>query len=445
LHGRLDWDNYSPPGTPEQRINGNVSYGNLWQLDHTLGLQYGFSPDLEKPTYGNGAHLALNPFDSPDVTYYSGFYRAPLGPPEAVENQIAENPNHFGYNETTKQFVLPPNIGRAEFSAFVSRSTTGPTIDGPVQPVTVETNLIINKQLITQQYTLQTTAGGRFSFPLPQWQGIQSSWSIEIDYKQDKVVTLPTNFFYYTTIVTHGSTVHAPPTITQSSIGIAGVATYPDLHYTPLVMTWSGTRPDHWGEIGPPSDLLSRMDGNVTLAAGMGGIFYKDREFPILIANSAEATTEFLSIRPQISRTQILPENFSLYGSVTGQWANEPLLNLEQLALGGNGTVRGYREGELYADTGWAEQTELRSPIYWRGVNRRVGTQFTAFMDYGQGYNLDPAEATPHHALWGAGAGINFNLGPHVESHILAGFPLLDSAFTKADHLRITFSLAAQL
>ena len=45
LHGRVDLDNYSPPGTPELRINANLSYANLWQLDHTLGLQYGFSPE----------------------------------------------------------------------------------------------------------------------------------------------------------------------------------------------------------------------------------------------------------------------------------------------------------------------------------------------------------------------------------------------------------------
>ena len=56
-----------------------------------------------------------------------------------------------------------------------------------------------------------------------------------MDYKEDKVVTLPTNYFYYTTIVTHGNNSSAPPTITQSTIAIAGVATYPSLNYTPLV------------------------------------------------------------------------------------------------------------------------------------------------------------------------------------------------------------------
>jgi hemolysin activation/secretion protein len=180
--------------------------------------------------------------------------------------------------------------------------------------------------------------------------------------------------------------------------------------------------------------------------AGTGGTLSHDKTFPILIANSPEATTEFVTLRPQLSRTQVLPENFTLYANASGQWANEPLLNLEQLAVGGNTIVRGYREGEYYADTGWLTKLELRSPVYWRGINRRIGTQFTLFNDYGQGYELNPtAGQIPHEALWGVGAGVNFNLGSHVESHITVGWPLLDSTFTKAGHERISFSISAQL
>jgi hemolysin activation/secretion protein/AraC-like DNA-binding protein len=452
LHGRLEFDNDSPPGTPELRVNANASYANLWQLDHTLGVQYGFSPETLKPSLGEDTHQSYQPLDAPEVTYYSAFYRAPLGPPEAVESQIAEDQNHFGYNETTKQFVLPPNIGRPEFSFYASRTTTGPTMSGPIIPVVnggnggSNTLLTIDKQLISQQYTSQTTVGARLSFPLPKWHEIQSTWSLGVDYKNDKVVTLPTNYFYYTTVVTHGNTLGAPPTITHMTIPIPGVATFPALNYTPLFLGWNGTRQDHWGQSGPTGDLWSRFDGSLSLVGGPGGTFSRDKAFPILIANSPDATTEFVAVRPQISRTQVLPENFTLYGNLTGQWANESLLNLEQLALGGNSIVRGYREGEFYADAGWVGQAELRSPVYWRGANRRVGTQFTLFSDYGQGYELDPGPAqTAHEALWGTGAGVNFNLGPHVESHILVAWPLLNSAYTKAGHPRITFSVSAQL
>ncbi len=394
LHGRVDLDNYSPPGTPELRVNANVAYGNLWQLDHSIGFQYGFSPSFSKPSIGDDTHVNLNPLDSPEVAYYSGFYRAPLGAPAEAQTQIAQDQTHFGYNETTKQFVAPPATGRPEFTAYASRSTTGPTMYGPETTVVNTPLLDIQKQLITQQYTSQTTAGARFSFPLSEWDGIQSSWSIGMDYKNDKVVTLPTNYFYYTTIVTHGNNSSAPPTITRSSIAIPGVETYPSLNYTPLFLGWTASRQDHWGQIGAPADLWSQFNGSLSVVGGTGGTLTHERAFPSLIANSTEATTEFVAVRPQFSRTQVLPENFTLFASLAGQWANEPLLNLEEFELGGNASVRGYREGELYSDTGWVAQTEFRSPVYWRGQALKIGTQITLFTDYGEGYKLDQASGT---------------------------------------------------
>lgn len=450
LHGRVDFDNYSPPGTPELRDNVNVSYGNLWQLDHTLGLQYGASPDTQKLTLGEGTHQSYTALDAPDVAYYSGFYRAPFGAQVGVENQIAQNPNSFGYNETTKQFIQPPPSGRPEFTAYASRSTTGPTMYGPKSVIVggSATNILtVEKQLISQQYTAQSTVGARLSFPLPSWEKIQSSWSFGIDYKDDKLVTLPTNYFLYTTIVKNGDNPNAPPTITQTSLAIPGVATYPELNYTPLFLGWNGSREDHWLEFAPSSDVSSRLDGSLAVVAGTGGVFSKNKAFTSLIAGSGEATTEFVAVRPGLSRTQVLPGNFSFFGNLVGQWANEPLLNLEQFELGGNASVRGYREGELYSDTGWFSQAEFRSPVYWRGASGlKVGTQLTAFTDYGQGYNRDiVAGEPPEQSLWGAGMGANFHFGAFVESHALVAWPLINSAFSTAGRARFFFSLSAQL
>ena len=280
LHGRVDLDNFSPPGTPELRINANLSYANLWQLDHTLGLQYGFSPEETKPSLGSDTHVSLNPMDAPEVSYYSGFYRAPFGAPVAAEDQIAQDPNHFGYNETTKQFVQPPNIGRPEFTAYASRSTTGPTIYGLSSSV-VDTRLLqIEQQLITQQYTSQTTAGGRFSFPLPIWQGVQSTWSIGMDYKNDKVVTLPTNYFYYLTIIHTNANNGTTPVVAKNTIAIPGVQTYPSLQYTPFFLGWNGSRQDHFGQGPTPSDRWSHFNAGLSMVAGLGGTFSREQGIP---------------------------------------------------------------------------------------------------------------------------------------------------------------------
>ena len=113
----------------------------------------------------------------------------------------------------------------------------------------------------------------------------------------------------------------------------------------------------------------------------------------------------FMAVRPQLSRTQVLPDNFTLYGNLAGQWANEPLLNLEQFELGGNASVRGYREGELYADTGWLGQLELRSPTYWRGTNAvKIGTQTHRVHRLRPGLSLDQTTAQTSDSLFGAPA-----------------------------------------
>ncbi len=44
IHGKVDFNNQSSPGTPDLRVNTSVEADNLWQLDHSLGVQYGFSP-----------------------------------------------------------------------------------------------------------------------------------------------------------------------------------------------------------------------------------------------------------------------------------------------------------------------------------------------------------------------------------------------------------------
>jgi hemolysin activation/secretion protein/AraC-like DNA-binding protein len=449
LHGRLEWDNYSPPGTPELRINANASYANLWDLGHTLGMQYGFSPEWMKRSLGNDTYQTYNVFDNPEVCYYSGFYRMPFGSTAGAADQIAQDPTHFGYNETTKQFVQPPAIGRPEFSAYGSRSTTGPTIAGLETPVVNNPgSTLIEQQLITQQYTAQTTVGGRFTFPLPTWQGIQSSWSFGMDYKDDKVATMPTNFFYIINYVQKGNNPDSPRIPIPFTIAAAGASSHPSLHYIPLFLGWNGSRQDHWGQGATPSPFLwSRFDGGVSLVAGTGGLISHDTAFPYLIANTTEASKQFVAVRPQLSRTQVLPGKFTFYGSLAGQWANEPLLNLEQFELGGNGSVRGYREGELYADTGWVGQAELRSPVFWRGGTNRneIGTQLTVFTDYGEGYQLDPVAQHTYQALWGTGAGVNLNIGHYMESHILVAWPLMNSEYSGAGRMRISFSMSAKL
>src|SRR5205085_3779505 len=117
LHAKSEMNNQSSPGTPELRINSSGVYNNLWQLEHSLGVQYSFSPQDFK------AGDQWNFYDLPLVANYSAFYRMPLAKPEPLENVITTQPGTFGYDEGSRKFRLPAASGLPEFNVYASRST----------------------------------------------------------------------------------------------------------------------------------------------------------------------------------------------------------------------------------------------------------------------------------------------------------------------------------
>src|SRR5262249_2473492 len=123
LHGRVEFNDYNTPGTPSYRVNANVAYNNLWQLEHSIGFQYGFSPQEMKKDLDDSLPMYIGPMDTPLIAYYSAFYRAPLAGPEPVTSRIAGD-TRFGFNEATRQFVMPPPGGRPELTIYGTRSTT---------------------------------------------------------------------------------------------------------------------------------------------------------------------------------------------------------------------------------------------------------------------------------------------------------------------------------
>src|SRR5262249_33232764 len=106
LHGRMELNNESSPGTPELRLNSSLLYHNLCQHENSLGVQYSFSPEQ----YKTGDQWSF--YDLPLVANYSAFYRLPLANPESVSDVVATRPGSFGFNEGTRQFQLPAPSGR---------------------------------------------------------------------------------------------------------------------------------------------------------------------------------------------------------------------------------------------------------------------------------------------------------------------------------------------
>jgi hemolysin activation/secretion protein len=90
LHAKIELNNQSSPGTPELRLNSSAVYNNFWQYEHSIGVQYSFSPEM----YKTGDEWDF--YDKPIVANYSAFYRMPLANPESVADIIATQPGNFG-------------------------------------------------------------------------------------------------------------------------------------------------------------------------------------------------------------------------------------------------------------------------------------------------------------------------------------------------------------
>jgi hemolysin activation/secretion protein len=107
------------------------------------------------------------------------------------------------------------------------------------------------------------------------------------------------------------------------------------------------------------------------------------------------------------------------------QLTNDSLFPLEQIAIGGRYSVRGYRENQLVRDNGILSQFEIRIPLKFLEFKPWMEVQLAPFMDTGTAWNhaLDPGAQT----LWSVGVGIRCaatleNVRPAFE--LYWGYPL---------------------
>ena len=90
------------------------------------------------------------------------------------------------------------------------------------------------------------------------------------------------------------------------------------------------------------------------------------------------------------------------------QLAAQPLLSLEQVAVGGRFTVRGYRENQVVRDNAMIASLESRIPLVrnkpWADV-----VQLAPFMDYGNAWNTRFGTPAPRNLI-SVGLGLRWAL-----------------------------------
>ena len=429
LHGKVEFNNQSSPGTPDLRVNSSLAYNNLWQLEHSMGVQYSVSPEAFK------AGPRWDWYDQPIVANYSGYYRMPLGNPTAVDDTIASSQGRFGYNEATRKFDLPTPSGRPELTFYGSRSTIDTGLQLSPAQVLLDIPFVrsISRQDSQQDVTFNENAGFRLSEPLPESKGWRLNWSGGGDYKYYLSESSKTNTVIIKEITVDANNQPNPPTI--STISSPTPRTRKSLEYFPVALRLDANRRTAWGIT------------TVGLNFGANPWYSGTRSNLQSISGSRDSDGHWVVINPSFSQDIFFRTNWTMSLRMDGQWASEPLISNEQFGIGGINSVRGYHEGQVFGDTGWHTSLEFKTPPHVVGIvygRQPLTVRGTVYMDYGEAYLLDPQGRNSGTSLWGTGLGFVATAGSHWEARLLFSWPLIGTPTISAYEPFFNFALTAQ-
>jgi hemolysin activation/secretion protein len=125
------------------------------------------------------------------------------------------------------------------------------------------------------------------------------------------------------------------------------------------------------------------------VAARVSGNFGLDAFDSTISGDSSIPDSRFTYWLAQAQYARRMPESWrssQLIARLDVQVAQDPLLPLDQLAIGGLATVRGYHVNQLVRDSGVIASVELRVPVL-RDANGRDRLQVAPFVDWGKGWN----------------------------------------------------------
>ena len=435
LHAKTELNNQSSPGTPELRVNSSAVYNNLWQYEHSMGVQYSFSPEAFK----TGSIWDF--YDQPLVANYSGFYRLPLGSPEPLAETLTTRPGTFGYDEATRKFKLPPGSGQSELNFYASRSAIDTGLMNTFSANLYSTNgNSLDRRDVQQDLTINQDLGARFSLPITATENFRSTLSGGVDYKSYDLTSHKTNIFTLTSVVIDNTSNPGHP-ITNINVSVdyspvpSNGVTSAHLDYLPLALRYDGSVRDPLG--------MTSFGVGLSLNAWYSGQLTNLHK----ISSSTHGSGGWFIITPSLARDFNFFTNWTLSLRADGQWASEPLISNEQFGVGGVASVRGYREGDVFGDTGWHVGFEQKTPGHVIGMTsgrQPITVRGSFYMDYAEAYLLDPNGRKDRIPLWGTGFGLVAAVGFHWEARLLFSWPLESTPSTEAGQPRFNFSLTAQ-
>ncbi len=143
--------------------------------------------------------------------------------------------------------------------------------------------------------------------------------------------------------------------------------------------------------------------------------------------NDDAPDSRFLSWRGQVQWVRLLAPDSLLILRGDLQLSADELLRLEQFGVGGQDTVRGYRQNVFLSDNGAFASAEARFPIArWPGSDGLL--QLAPFIDVGGVWNSsgNPDPEPDPNILVSVGLGLRLRLGDRFSARFDWGIPLVD-------------------
>jgi hemolysin activation/secretion protein len=140
------------------------------------------------------------------------------------------------------------------------------------------------------------------------------------------------------------------------------------------------------------------------------------------INSPSSPNSNFFTWRGQTQYVRSLAPNSILLLRLEGQLADRPLVALEQIGIGGQETVRGYRQDLLLGDNGLLASAEVRIPIFTPANSRQI-IQVVPFVDFGTIWNQSASNTSRIDAIGSAGIGLRYNSGDNFFVKIDYGIP----------------------
>ncbi|MFM6157687.1 MAG: ShlB/FhaC/HecB family hemolysin secretion/activation protein, partial [Sphaerospermopsis kisseleviana] len=141
--------------------------------------------------------------------------------------------------------------------------------------------------------------------------------------------------------------------------------------------------------------------------------------------NDQAPDSQFISWRGQSQYLRLLTPDTTLLLRSDLQLADRPLVPLEQLSIGGQQSVRGYRQDQLLADNGLFASGELRTSII-KIPKWQTTVQLSPFFDFGTVWNHYNSETKIlKQTLSSVGLGLRFLVGNNFNARIDWGIPLV--------------------